>query len=597
MPDSTPRYTSSPVSVASKALGGGLNTTAGPLHLEDNECSDLQNTDFDKFGSILKRNGYTAINTAKIGSGVKSDGMKWYEYDNAGTTTRLMVNATDGKLYTMPESMSGVWTDKTGTGVFTAGYRNDYETFRGRLFGTNGVDKPWMLDASGNAQPIPGLLANSYTFGVNSITTAPAVGDTYTNNAITYTIAYVNISGTAGAKGGYIVATGSGAPTISGTLVRTAGAGDANIAFTISNANVNITKAKFVSQYNNYLFLANVTTGDGVNRPTRMYWCDINNPESWLGTSWIEVSYLDGQEITQLWGFSNYLFIFKTRSIFGCTFTGDADFPFILPGGGRSSSAIGCVAPWSMAQIEEGVIFVSYDGIYLFDGTTSYKLTDKIRDTFLGLNVPNFKQVESTINRKKNMVYFAFPSGATNDTILCWNYFLNAWSVYKGLAPAAMETAYVGGVDERPCFADYGGFVYRMDSGPDDYPLNVRTAIDGYFWTNWKTMDDLVNKKGIPEVVVYYAQSESTLTFAYAYDFTVGEQFSSTFRTIPADAFLWGSGLWGVDNWTGATGGGVIRRDLTGRGRVVRFKIANNTVGETFRIDGFGSLAQLDTNV
>jgi hypothetical protein len=313
----------------------------------------------------------------------------------------------------MPKTMSGVWTDKTGTATVTATNRNDFETYRGRLFGTNGVDAPWMKTGAGNAQPIPALLANSYTFGVNSITTSPAVGDTYTNSGITFTVSYVNVSGSAGALGCYIVATGSGIGATSGNLTRATGSGDATIAYTITNANVNITKAKFVCQYNNYLFLANVTTGDGVSRPTRIYWCDINNPETWLGTSWIEVSYLDGQEITRLWGFSNYLFIFKTRSIYGCTFTGDADFPFILPGGGRSSSAIGCIAPWSMCQIEEGVVFVSYDGIYLFDGTTSYKLTDRIRDTFLGLNIPRFNQVEACINRKKNMVYLSFPSSTS----------------------------------------------------------------------------------------------------------------------------------------------------------------------------------------
>ena len=61
MPVETKRFTTPIQSLGSKALGGGLNTTAGPLHLEDNESSDLLNIDFDKFGSILKRNGYVAI--------------------------------------------------------------------------------------------------------------------------------------------------------------------------------------------------------------------------------------------------------------------------------------------------------------------------------------------------------------------------------------------------------------------------------------------------------------------------------------------------------------------------------------------------------
>ena len=49
--------------MADKTLSGGLNSTAGPFGLKDNESSDLQNIDFDQFGSILKRNGYSNLNS------------------------------------------------------------------------------------------------------------------------------------------------------------------------------------------------------------------------------------------------------------------------------------------------------------------------------------------------------------------------------------------------------------------------------------------------------------------------------------------------------------------------------------------------------
>ena len=54
-------YTSSSVPTSDTALNGGLNSTAGALELKDSESSDLQNVDFDKFGSILKRNGYQVL--------------------------------------------------------------------------------------------------------------------------------------------------------------------------------------------------------------------------------------------------------------------------------------------------------------------------------------------------------------------------------------------------------------------------------------------------------------------------------------------------------------------------------------------------------
>ena len=51
-------------------------------------------------------------------------------------------------------------------------------------------------------------------------------------------------------------------------------------------------------------------------------------------------------------------------------------------------------------------------------------------------------------------------------------------------------------------WGDYGGYVYRSDTGSDDYPLNSQTAIDAYYWTNWKNFEDICDKKGIPHVYI-----------------------------------------------------------------------------------------------
>ena len=40
------KYTSVSVPVSDKSLSGGLNSTAGPLGVANNEASDLQNIDY-----------------------------------------------------------------------------------------------------------------------------------------------------------------------------------------------------------------------------------------------------------------------------------------------------------------------------------------------------------------------------------------------------------------------------------------------------------------------------------------------------------------------------------------------------------------------
>jgi hypothetical protein len=149
------------------------------------------------------------------------------------------------------------------------------------------------------------------------------------------------------------------------------------------------------------------------------------------------------------------------------------------------------------------------------------------------------------------------------------------------MAPSAMAIFLVDGVEERPYFGDYSGFVYRCDTGDNDYPLNVETAIDAYYWTNWKSFDELTDQKGIPNIYIYHKDVAGTLSFGYSYDFSSSIDYSNTFSM----------------NATGTPASVIKRQDLNGRGRVVAFKFAKSTIDETFQIDGIGTKALLDTNV
>lgn len=574
-------------------FNGGLNSAGGNLSLQDNESSGLQNVDFNFLGSVLKRNGYTALNTVTLSGSPQSDGLWWYESNQSGTLTYYLIAISGGKIYYMT-GFDGTWHDITGTATVSAGNICSFQNFFNIMFGTNGVDAPFQVSGNNPATPIAALQANSYTFTVNSITTAPAVGDTYTNNAVTYTITYVSVSGTAGSIAGTIVATGSGSPAASGNLVRTSGSGDNPIAFTQFAIDVNITKAKYVEAYNNYLFLANVSVGT-TTYPTRIYWSNLQDPTTWLTTSFVEVAMNDGQQITGLRVLGNNLIVFKTRSIYIVSFTGDPDVPFILPGGGKSNSDIGCVAPFSIQEVQNGLVFMSFDGLYYFDGFNAEKMSDRINPTILGLNQTRLSQIRSMVQHNKHRYIMSVPSSSstTNDTVITWDWYLNAFSVYVGMAPAAMCTTYTSGFQEKIYFGDYSGFYYQMDNGTDDYPLNVATAINAYYYTNWKPFSDIMDEKVILHLALYYQLSNSILTLSYSYDFVDTDTYSLTMN-LSTSTDVYGTAVYGVGKYAG-TGGGQQRIDPNGRGRVVRFKFSNANTGETFRIDGLGELPNMET--
>lgn len=574
--------------IADNNFNGGLNTTAGPLSLSDSESSDLQNIDMNKFGSIVKRNGYTALNTSAISGSQKSDGLHWYEYVSAGAYTSLLLNVTNSKLY-KNSGLTTTWTDATGTASYTSGNFCSFETWLNTAYITDNTNVPSFMVSGANAAPIPSFQANSYTFQVTGIITPPAVGDTYTNNAVTFTIRYVRLT----SGSGQIVATGSGIPEDSGTLVRTSGSGDANITFLSYSANINLSKGKFFVQYQNYLFIGNVVV-DGITYKSRIYWCNLKDDLTWSPLSFIDISKDDGQQLQNGIVMGDRLVLLKERSIYNQFFTGDADIPFTIQ---RSNSNVGCAGPFSVQEIENGVVFLSYDGFYYYDGNNSYKISLKIQTTLLGYNTTRFTQARSMRQKNKNRYFCSLPSNGqtNNDVIIVWDWQLNAFSLYAGMASSSMATVYVSGIDERIYFGDYVGFVYRMDVGVDDYPLNVQTAINAYYYTNWKHFDDLVDQKGVSAIVVYYQTNNAVITFVYSYDFDNFDTYTQTFSTATSTS-VYGSAIYGVGTYAGV-GGGQQRRDIDGRGRVIRIGFKNANMSETFQIDGIGSLIHLETDV
>ena len=523
-------FTSPSAASNDKQLNGGLNSTAGPFGVQSNEATEIQNIDFDKFGSIIKRGGYATLNTGNISGGAQIDGLHWYEYNASGSYASFAVATAGTNFYAMND-LDGQWDDTTGAVTITAGNHCDFENFLNEVYVTNGTNPPWKW-------------AGTSTASIMSVPTG-------------------------------------------------------------------LTTAKYVKQFSNYLFIANVTVS-GVTYPSRIYWSGIKDTSSWDAADWIEIAKDDGQEITGIKVLADRLVIYKRRNIYNLFFTGDADIPFILPGGGKSNSAVGCIAPFSIQEVENGHVFLAADGLYYYDGMNSYKLSHRITSTLFGstnqtgFNTTNFNKSVSCVYKAKNRYMISFcSSGETQaNRVIVWDYFNNAFSIYVGMSPSSMATFFVSSFEERPYFGDYGGFVYRMDFGVDDYKANTANAINSYYITNWRSFEDLCDQKGVPQIYLYHQVSDATLGLGYSYDFATGStdnvtgmQFNQTFDLNTGGyEYNASDALYGTATYAGE-GGMVIRRDLDGRGRVVRFKFANAELSKSFRIDGLGTMAHLETNV
>lgn len=352
---------------------------------------------------------------------------------------------------------------------------------------------------------------------------------------------------------------------------------------------VNVTRPKYIEQFQNYLFYLNVYV-NGVREGSRFYWSDLNDESVFPATSFIRVSDNDGTEITGGKVLSDRLVLFKERTIHNVFATFDPDIPFTVQ---KSNSSVGCVAPWSIQDTQNNIVFLSQDGFYVYDGNNSIKISDKITPT---LREYDFSTARSVIYQDKNvyMCSMKVTDGSTYG-IFVWNYALNAWSLYKGMTVSSFARVFINGRSERPYFADNSGWVYRMDYGVDDYPLGIQTAIEKKFYTNWRTFEDLIISKSIPTVVLYHTLSDCDLTIAYSFDFEQDDMYTEVRDLSDASAFVWDSSLWDVGTWA-SVGGAIQTINCTGRGKVVRFGFKNNTKGQSFRIDGLGIRARGETD-
>lgn len=118
------------IPVTFKILGGGLNTTSGPLGVGDEESSDLQNVEFNKFGSVSQRNGYTVLNT-NILTGT-CQGLYWYNAPSA----QYAVTVNQGYIYKM-DNLDGTWDNITGA-VNLGGF---YDSYTKLLMHYDGIDR------------------------------------------------------------------------------------------------------------------------------------------------------------------------------------------------------------------------------------------------------------------------------------------------------------------------------------------------------------------------------------------------------------------------------------------------------------------------
>lgn len=195
----------------------------------------------------------------------------------------------------------------------------------------------------------------------------------------------------------------------------------------LTDLGASIPSGKYLIWWKNYMFLAGATALSGTSYPSRVWFSNLGDPDTWTtGTDYFDVNLSDGQPITGIGVLEDYLVIFKEKSIWVMTGDSPADWKISSSNNNLVNvfNGVGCVSHRSIVQVGNDLWFLSDDGIRSLrrnaEGTTPQMgiVSADIQTTIDSINPSASDKACAMLFNKR--VYFAIPTGSStyNDVVM-----------------------------------------------------------------------------------------------------------------------------------------------------------------------------------
>lgn len=280
-------------------------------------------------------------------------------------------------------------------------------------------------------------------------------------------------------------------------------------------------KGKYVAMYKDSLFIF----GDSSN-PSRLYYSgggdQIENFTIGGGGGFIDISKNDGQVGTGMIVFKNSLIVFKERSTYQFSFTSDG-----LPQVVQVNPVVGCIAPRSIAAVENDVFFLSERGIFTvgneagfaFDVLRTNELSARVRSVVQTIDpayVSNASAIYATAANKNLYILSYTPSGSTtnskalvfdrerNGWVKWTNIQANCWATWKD---STSTTHYLYGDDSS-------GYLKEVLTGTTDFGAGIH----GYFYLKGEPFNGIHQYKNLKDVDVVLRRPSGSISLTVVKD-------------------------------------------------------------------------------
>ena len=228
--------------------------------------------------------------------------------------------------------------------------------------------------------------------------------------------------------------------------------------------------AQYIATHKNYMFMAHTTSNS-----SRLHFSSVLNIESWPVLNFIDVSPNDGDWITGLLPFDDYLIITKNRSIWILVGGGPSDFEVR-----RIHDGVGCVASRSLVKMSEVFAFASSEGYYFSDLSKPVLINERLKETWKGLNQRRLNQIAAEFFDHKLRIDVPNSSSTTNNLRIIYDTIRKCLYLEEFSGHASCYTKFMEAGQEVLLYGHSTiGQVSHADSGTSDAGAAINSE--------WKT--------------------------------------------------------------------------------------------------------------
>lgn len=323
----------------------------------------------------------------------------------------------------------------------------------------------------------------------------------------------------------------------------------------------------------------------------------------WTGTvpnvaQFVDVSASDGDAITLLIEFQDFLIIGKEHSLWSVTMDGATNKPVIQ----LISRSIGCVSQRSAVAVQNDVYFLSDQGPLSLGNERNYLgslrtnlLGEKIKRITDGINPEHWKRATATYHDRMYILSIPYGGSTKIDKVLMLDTRFGGWAVWDNMN-ARCWLSHVSADNKRHLY------FLKEDA------LNVSEVIPGYYYDNSAPIVAFWRSKSIDAGALDVTKRWTYFTLFMR---NIGASADVTIMTEletlePENIFSenqkagLGFRVLGRDSWIGPVSDGAIGEESsisTGddawrtspnlEGRTFTFEVRNDKAGENFFLAGF----------